>query len=826
MMGGNRMGIDSYINQNRFAWIAILCVIFSLALPIHAGEDAAVPGSEPPAQGQKDLDFADGLYQRGMYETAAKQYDAFVQHYPNHPMRETALFRRGESLYQYANNAGKSDAVKSKIILTEARKVFQSLIQDFPNGEKVHDAYLRHGEISYKIGDAEGGLVSLSHVVKEEKDPSLLEAALFYSARCYETIGNREEAEKRYRQVRDTYPKGEYAAFSSYLLAELLLKADKTQEAIPLLSDLWQHPEKYSLQKTASLVEEAQLRSAQALYQLNRFAEASKAYQAYSATHPEGPNAAKAKYGAAWAEYQQKNYAQALAIANTLQRQTLPPDLAAGILFLQGTCAYQQKQYKEAIRFFREGIANPNAGEYRERSWYQLAWSYYLTDQFEQARQECKNLLQQSISPSQSANAHFLLGQTLAQLKQYPDAIAEMRLVVGMKTPGDYASEALFLLADLFYRTEQYGEAGDAFEKYIATYPNTLRAKEALSWDANARYAARDYKKAVQTADKLMQKYPDLENRSEILYRKALAHYQLKDYEPALKTFAEVLRVSSGDAKKPDALYWTAYILELQGDRRGAGEKYGQLLDRYPQFENRDEVRLRKAVCDYQEKNYPEAYQSFRALLETEQGKKLSPEVIFWTIFYADENKKHEEALKIAERVFTIFDTPSIRERALIAKGNQLAVLQQWKEAVDNADLFLKSFSDSKFKPEIFWSRAKGLEGLQKPEEALRYFDQSLQELQKLGNPDAAFEAELYVDRGRLLLALGKTGEALESFLRVAIIYDHPSLTPEAMFHSIRCHLALGEKKEANMMYNELTQRYPKSSWCEKAKQEYKDLEP
>lgn len=271
-------------------------------------------------------------------------------------------------------------------------------------------------------------------------------------------------------------------------------------------------------------------------------------------------------------------------------------------------------------------------------------------------------------------------------------------------------------------------------------------------------------------------------------------------------------------------MYWKAYILELQNKRREASRTYSQLLEQYPTFKNRNEVQLRKALCDYQEKEFPSAYREFLAVLRTETGAKLPADVIFWMVFFADENKKHDEALQIANRILALFDQPQIKERGLIAKGNQLVALKKWADARSNAEQFLKEFAESAFKPEIFWTLANAYQGEGNKDKALEFFEKSLLELQNLGNPDPAFEAALYMDRGRLLETMKQTGKALESYLRVAIIFDHPQLTPEALFCSIRCHLALGEKNEAQLMFTELSERYTDSPWYEQARQTYKDL--
>ena len=491
---------------------------------------------------------------------------------------------------------------------------------------------------------------------------------------------------------------------------------------------------------------------------------------------------------------------------------------------MNGTCSYQQKLYGDAILYFREVIADPKAGDYRERAWYQLAWACYLSGKYDDAATECGALLKQGLSPEMSANVHFLLGQAYARLENYEQAINEMQVCRKIAAGNEYAEQAQYLLADLLYRTEKFNEAGDEFERFYEEFKKSERAQEALMWSLHSRFAGKQFEKAVAAAERLLEAYPDLPDKPDVLYRKALAQYQLKNYEDALVTLQSILNLPEGSERKAEAVYWRAYIFDIRGDKKQASESYASLLKLYPTFGDRDEVRLRKALCDYALEDYGVAYEGFYAVLFTDRGVRLPPEMLFWMILAADEKEQHEDALLIVQRILKLFDSPQIRERALIAVGNQLVALKRWKEALENAESFLNAFPDSLFKAEIFWSRAKALEGVGELQPALEWYEKSLNELLKLGNPDAAFEATLFMDRGRLFERLDRTGDALESFLRVAIIYDHPKLTPEALYRSIRCHTLLKEDEEAFTLGDELQKRYPDSEWAQKAKSEFSHL--
>ncbi|MGI6456292.1 MAG: tetratricopeptide repeat protein [bacterium] len=796
-----------------FRFILILTLVLPVLSPetVYPAEEAGAPSRE-----QQDLDFANGLYQRGMYEAAARQYQEFLSLYPKSSQREIALFRRAESLYQQALTLTKLNPPREKVLYLEAQKAFAELNQAFPKGGKWIEAQLRIGEIAYKLEKYSDALEPLRQVIETAKDTALIEAALFYSARSHDQLGRVETAEQQYRRLREEFRQGEYGAYSTYLLAELLEKQNQPQEASELLNHLWMHQEEYTFPENSNLLQDAQLRAAQMLYQMDQFAEAAKAYRAYVALNPTGENAIKAKYGAAWAEYQAKNYAETLEIIESLQRSALPPDLYIGSLFLKGTCSYQQKFYDEAITAFREVIANPNAGDYRDRAWYQLAWALYLSGQHEEAIQEARNLLKQQIPVPLSANVHFLIGQAYSRMEQYQQAIPELQLVYQLDANSEYATDALYLNADLLYRTGEYERAAKSFLLYADNYPAASRVQEALLWAGNALFTAKDYPQAITVSERLLQQYPKVAEKQEVLYRKALAHYQLKEYDPALDTFDQVIQVNPQAKRVADALYWKAYIYEMLENDALASEWYGKVMEQFPDFAEQNNVTLRKALADYRLGDTSGAYVTFQTILESEKGGELPPEVVFWMIFQAREQGRHEEAVAIAERIMKLFDHASVQERATLARIEDLVALQKWEPAKQAAEGALTKYPETLFKPELYYNLAQAEEHLDQKDQALEHYETALIEATKMGNPDPGLEANLYVGRGKLLQEQGEDEKALESFLRVAILFDHEKLTPEAMYHAIRIHQKLNESAEAQTLKTELLERYPESEWARK----------
>jgi len=169
-----------------------LAMLIAFAPFSSLAQDSATESASITPQEQQDLDFADGLYQREICDTAAKQYADFINKYPNSPNARIALFRRAESLYQQGTAINEHDPVKGKVFLVEALNAFEEFTNTYDEGEKLYESLLRFGEISYKLGDTASALQPLDRVINNTKDQSILEAALFYSGRSHEREENPE----------------------------------------------------------------------------------------------------------------------------------------------------------------------------------------------------------------------------------------------------------------------------------------------------------------------------------------------------------------------------------------------------------------------------------------------------------------------------------------------------------------------------------------------------------------------------------------------------------------------------------------------------------
>ncbi|HEX4667413.1 MAG TPA: tetratricopeptide repeat protein, partial [Chthoniobacterales bacterium] len=171
------------------------------ALPVPEETEVAAPPPQPntPPAGapsaedtespeQRQLNYANALFGRKLYDLAVPEYEKFLGLYPNSPDRVTALFYMGEAYRLLQRRAA-------------ARTSFQTLVADFPDDELAGPAAYGLAEIAFKEKDYATALPLFHRAAAKAKSSALALSARYFEGRCLENLGRKDEARDVYQQV-------------------------------------------------------------------------------------------------------------------------------------------------------------------------------------------------------------------------------------------------------------------------------------------------------------------------------------------------------------------------------------------------------------------------------------------------------------------------------------------------------------------------------------------------------------------------------------------------------------------------------------------------
>src|ERR1035437_5387105 len=150
----------------RTIFIAGLCSFFLLAPTFIYAQDSAKESEQ--------LDFAQGLLSRGMYDMAIVQYQKFISDYPHSPNLQKAYLSLGE-VYFLSQDYNKA---------VDAFNQFNAL---YPDSEQLPVSLLRLGQIDIQQKKYDEALKQLTAIDAQQKlKGPMLQSFDFYIAKAYQ----------------------------------------------------------------------------------------------------------------------------------------------------------------------------------------------------------------------------------------------------------------------------------------------------------------------------------------------------------------------------------------------------------------------------------------------------------------------------------------------------------------------------------------------------------------------------------------------------------------------------------------------------------------
>src|SRR5262249_36752715 len=303
-------------------------------------ESSGTESLESPEREQ--LNYANGLFARKLYDLAIPEYEKFLGLYPNSPNRPAALFYLGEA-YRALNRT------------TPARTSFQTVISNFPDDELVGPASYGLAEIYFNEKDYSSALPLFHRAAAKVKATNLALSARYFEARCLESLERKEEARDLYLQVIDASDPNPFRDDSRLAAGSIFLAAGRQSDALKQFEALSSEAHKPSLKAEATVraglvaldlaagekgtTDKAMTAKPTGLLQKGRnLAEA-------------GRWAGVAAVGLLRLEYQAGDYAKAVAEYERSKGQ-VPEEVRPEMMLLAGNSQRQLGHYKEAQEIY------------------------------------------------------------------------------------------------------------------------------------------------------------------------------------------------------------------------------------------------------------------------------------------------------------------------------------------------------------------------------------------------------------------------------------------------------------------------------------------
>lgn len=749
---------------------------------------------------EERMQFADGMYVRGLYDMAVEEYLGLLHEAAGFPKMDVVLFRAGECYRQMGNKKS-------------ADEFYRRLAREFPESPQRFKGDLRRAEL-FVAGQLYRDAANILGELLEKDLPEDVAAParyyLGYAQRRQFEEGSgaeaetyRKRAEEVLQEVVDHDTDSPYRSYACLELAGLLQGAGKGEDRVRDLYAL-------ALKNPASkrVAAEAEFQLAELAYAAGDFEAAAAAYERLLEKYPGDRRVQEARLQAAWSYHRAGRHEDALKLVRVKDLQDARDGSAW--LYLKANCERQLGRSEEAVSTYNALVSKFPEGPHAAAAAYEKALVAFRGGDFAKAVEEAGGALS---GAENEEDRHWLLAESYAEMGQPDKAREHYLLVLEQFADSTRAPLAAFRLAKLLQDEEQFAEAAGYYRKVAHDYPEHELAPDALFASAFCHGRMKEAKEALSDWSKLNRTFPSYARREEALYQQALAEIQLDKETQSGKTLRLLLKEAPDTSLSAEAHHLLAVLAEEGGKTAEAEQELREALEQKPAKSLRFQIQFRLATVLQKQDKLGEAADILQGLL-SEASAEMPPALVEWLARYRLKQKAYAEAATAASTLEAVADPAPWKQIAWYLVGEARSGEGHTKEA---AAAYEKALAVKAATREGAQSAlAVGRLALEEKnfERAVRAYEQAGGLAQSAELID--IRAESYHGLGRTSWEQEKWEEAARYYLAVAILFDDPELTPDSLYHAAAAFAKIGREADQAKALAELKERYPSSSWARK----------
>lgn len=750
--------------------------------------------AETPGQGQ--MDFANGLFQRGFHEEAAEEYQKYLAEYPQGDQAATAQYRLGESLFALKRH----DAALAALTAALAAPGLA--------GEMRERAALRKGEALYFLKKYDLAQTALEALAGEDSAEGIRAEALYFLGKVQFDAKNPEAALKTLRTLADTLPDSHFAPFARYQLGFVYLGLDRPEDAASEFSAVAASAAGESLRM------ESRFRAAEIYDKMGWFDAAAGAYDQLKQGFPGSDYARRADYGLAWALYHAGDYARAAEAAKTFLAANPDASEAPGMMYLQANALQQQGAFDQAIGLYEAIRSKHPKTDFAGRSLYKIGWAQYLKGDAAAAKATIGAYLSDAHDSPLRGDAAFLRGNILLGEGNLAEACQEFQLVAEKYPQSEFAAEALYKSGECLAKLGRDDEAVAVFETFAQRYPDHALTEQAILRAGDAEFFGAAFGDAVAKYTQILEGTPSPQVEQETLYRLALTYHNMTDYVASGKTFQKLLEKYPASTYASEAHFRVGdYLLKEANDAVKAIEHFQAAYDTAADPGLKGKALRGLALARYEGKDLDGAADLFLQLMREYPAVTLNETTYAWVGQRLFDQGRFAEAVAGFEALLqgnpsypnperVVFKIAEAQEQAGQAEAAR-ASFQRVKETAPASTLAI----------EATYRIGRLLEARKEMDQALAMYEQAA----NANVSDAAARARFRI--GEIHEERGEHDEAARSFMRVAILFLHEELSPESLWRAGQNFEKANGVSQAIQAYKEAIEAYPDSAQAAKARE-------
>src|SRR6266516_3881761 len=589
--------------------------------PRPPAEDSSEPSArEGEAPDRRQLDYANALFTRKLYDLAIPEYQKYLDDYPGLSGRANAYFSLAEC-YRNLNR------------LSSARTNFQKVLSDYGDSEFAGPAAYALAETAFIQKDYAAALPLFHRSAAKSKESAVALSARYFEARCLEALGRKEEASDIYLEVAEAGNPNPYREDARWTAASIFVGRGRKMDALKQYEALSNEAQKPALKAESAvrggmialdLVQAAKGKVDKAMVD-----RATTLFQKARSLPEAGKFRAIAQVALRRLQYQTGQYTQLLAEYKK-EQEKLPEAAQAEVLLLAANSERQLGNSKEAEALYRQIIAKfPDREEAKDAAYERLI-NVYNSDPSALSG-AVDEFLATNPTNERADQAKLLKAEALYKQQNYNDAALIYGELRASQLSTRLRAEAAFKLGLCHLQMKNVPGVIEAFTYYVQTFADSPEVPAALGQRALAYEQSKNYSAALADLNAILTKYPKAHEREATLQLKALILGQQENTKGMVETFRQLQKEFPKSSVAAQAQYYigkAAFEAKDYKTTMAALTASGQ-LNKNPSY---NLASLRIILCQFYLKDRSALTKEVNNFMAESRngGMNVPPEVLEW----------------------------------------------------------------------------------------------------------------------------------------------------------------------------------------------------
>ena len=394
------------------------------------------------------LRLADSYYANKIYSNALSYYEKAVNE--NNPEKDYAHFQLG-LVYSITDRNQK------------AMEEWNTVLNKFPKSTYYDDALYNKAQLLLETGQYAEAVNGFNRLQQSLPNSPFIPYSLRSEAIAWFNQKDYEKAAQNYKQLLKDYPSHQTANSALIGLQEVLALQGKTDEFDQYLA-------RYKAANPSDKsLENVEFETVKTIYFSQQYEKAIQNLLSYLQNYPQGSNSGEAKFYLAESYYRLDRLDEALRYYTELadkDRGALKQRALQRVAELQ----YKNRNYAEAISYFRKLAATSSNKRQQTDAWTGLMESFYMRNQYDSVKYYANQILEKGGASANVNNKAMLFKGKAAYEKGNLQEAEEFFLQTVRAAKDENGAEAKYMIGKIQHDRQEYQKSVETLFEFNSNY--------------------------------------------------------------------------------------------------------------------------------------------------------------------------------------------------------------------------------------------------------------------------------------------------------------------------------------------------------------------